>query len=586
MEIDLPSLVKQGKITTTTQNRVIIAKNYIEKKYHMKRQEEEDKKKDWDLFNEKLEDLKLSKEEKEMIRKDVLHKEGEFLRLTRKKINIREFESIDIIGRGAFGEVRVCRHRETGEIVAVKKMKKDDMHTKNQILHIRTEKEILKIAKSEWVVQLKYSFQDDYYLYLVMEFLPGGDFMSLLMKKDILTENEARYYIAQLILSVESVHNLNCIHRDLKPDNLLICKDGSIKLSDFGLSKMDDKSLFPISTENTKEPEVEEANVQTKQISKEEIKNKRKNRLLAYSTVGTPDYIAPEVFGQSGYGKEVDWWSVGVILFEMLVGYPPFFSENPSETCQKIVKWTKHFTIPSDANLSLEADSLIRKLVTYPDQRLGYKNTDEIKKHPFFKNFDWDNIRHMKAPFIPEITSDYDTKYFDKFNEEEPFYPPEKKVKKIRKDMAWVNYTYNSDMDNLRSGVIHALDVLDAVKNATQTENINYDIEKIICSDVNDPIEPKTNFTLSSKHNNTKQIVSKDSSNKNIGLKKDSSNKTPVINLPITTKDKVDKPITKNIIGKNVVPLSTKNENKPKIFQNIQLNLKSSSPKSIKKDKK
>ena len=117
MEIDLPALVKQGKITTTTQNRVIIAKNYIEKKYHMKRQEEEDKKKDWDLFNEKLEDLKLSKEEKEMIRKDVLHKEGEFLRLTRKKINIREFESIDIIGRGAFGEVRVCRHKETGEIV-------------------------------------------------------------------------------------------------------------------------------------------------------------------------------------------------------------------------------------------------------------------------------------------------------------------------------------------------------------------------------------------------------------------------------------------------------------------------------------
>lgn len=193
--------------------------------------------------------------------------------------------------------------------------------------------------------------------------------------------------------------------------------------------------------------------------------------MLAYSTVGTPDYIAPEVFGQSGYGMEVDWWSVGVILFEMLVGYPPFFSENPSETCQKIVRWTKHFTIPVDANLSMEADSLIRKLVTHADQRLGLRGVDEIKRHPFFKNFDWNLIKNMKAPFIPEIENDWDTKYFDKFTEQEPFYPTEKKNKKIRKDMAWINYTYNSDMENMRSGVLHALEVLEAVKNATQNDN-------------------------------------------------------------------------------------------------------------------
>lgn len=431
MEGDIHQLVKQGKISITTQNRVIIAKAYIEKKYHMKKMEEEEKRKDWDLFNEKLDELKLSKEEKEMIRKDVLHKEGEFLRLTRKKITIYEFEPIEIIGRGAFGEVRVCRQKDNNDIVAIKKMRKEDMHTKNQILHIRTEKEILQLAKSEWVVQLKYSFQDDFFLYLAMEFLPGGDFMSLLMKKDILSEEEARYYIAQLILAVESVHNLNCIHRDLKPDNLLICKDGSIKLSDFGLSKLDDKKLFPISSEaNLNNGEDDVVSIK---LNKDEIKNKRKNRLLAYSTVGTPDYIAPEVFGQNGYGMEVDWWSVGVILFEMLVGYPPFFSENPSDTCQKIVKWTKHFTIPVDANLSMEADSLIRKLVNHADQRLGLKGADEIKKHPFFRNFDWNKVKQMKAPFIPDIENDWDTRYFDKFNEEEPFYPPEKKVKKLRK---------------------------------------------------------------------------------------------------------------------------------------------------------
>jgi serine/threonine kinase 38 len=435
MKTDLQQMVKDGKISATTQNRVIIAKNYIEKKYHMKKLEEDEKKKDWDLFNDKLDELNLTKEEKDMIRKDVLHKEGEFLRLTRRKMTIREFESIEIIGRGAFGEVRVCRHKETGEIVAIKKMKKDDMHAKNQILHIRTEKEILQINKSDWVVQLKYSFQDDYYLYLVMEFLPGGDFMSLLMKKDILSEPEARYYIAQLILAVESVHKLNCIHRDLKPDNLLICKDGTIKLSDFGLSKMADKIVFPISSDNEDKENMNSSNnLNNNQImNKEDIKKARKNRLLAYSTVGTPDYIAPEVFGQSGYGMEVDWWSVGVILFEMLVGYPPFFSENPSDTCQKIVRWTKNFSIPVDANLSMEADSLIRKLINHPDQRLGIRGVDEIKKHPFFRNFDWNKIKEAKAPFIPEISNDWDTKYFDKFSEQEPFYPPEKKIKNIRK---------------------------------------------------------------------------------------------------------------------------------------------------------
>ena len=435
MENELAQLVKQNKITNVTQNRVLIAKNYIEKKYHMKKQEELIKKKDWDLFNKKLEELKLSNEEKETIRKDVLHKEGEFLRLTRKKISIREFESLNIIGRGAFGEVRVCRHKESGDIVAVKKMRKQDMHTKNQIMHIRTEKEILQVAKSDWVVQLKYSFQDELFLYLVMEFLPGGDFMSLLMKKDILTEDECRYYIAQLILAIESIHKLNCIHRDLKPDNLLINKDGSIKLSDFGLSKMAENELFPISANITNNNNTSDTNINNNNIpSKEDIAKRRKNRLLAYSTVGTPDYIAPEVFSQSGYGMEVDWWSVGVILFECLVGYPPFFSENPSDTCQRIIKWNKVFDIPADANLSTEANSLIRKLITYPDQRLGYKGgANEIKQHKFFNNFDWDNIKQIKAPFIPDIENDWDTKYFDKFNEEEPFYPPEKKSKKIRK---------------------------------------------------------------------------------------------------------------------------------------------------------
>lgn len=251
-----------------------------------------------------------------------------------------------IIGRGAFGEVRVCRHRKTGEVVAIKKMKKTEMIYKNQVAHVRAERDILAVAKNTWIVELKCSFQDEKYLYLVMEFLQGGDLMTLLMEKDILSEDESRFYIAETILAVETVHSLDYIHRDLKPDNLLIGKDGHVKLSDFGLCKH--VEIKPRSTtvlENLRKDlngiKQDDKNLGNKSnLFNRRVEYKR-TRQLAYSTVGTPDYIAPEVFGQCGYGETVDWWSVGAILFEMLVGYPPFFSDDPSVTCQKILHWRK-----------------------------------------------------------------------------------------------------------------------------------------------------------------------------------------------------------------------------------------------------
>lgn len=125
---------------------------------------------------------------------------------------------------------------------------------------------------------------------------------------------------------------------------------------------------------------------------------------LAFSTVGTPDYIAPEVFNQSGYTQSADWWSIGIILFEMLVGYPPFFSEEPSITCQKILNWKKTFNIPNEAKLSHQAIDLIRKLVTEPNERLGINGIEEFKAHPFFFGIEWNKIRDKKAPFIPEVS--------------------------------------------------------------------------------------------------------------------------------------------------------------------------------------
>ena len=460
------------------------------------------------------------------------------MRQARKKMSITEFEPLTIIGRGAFGEVRVCRQISTGDIVAVKKMRKEDMLNKNQLMHVRTEKEIMT-ASNPWIVKLKYSFQDEFYLYLVMDFLPGGDLMNLLMKKEILTEDEARFYTAEMILAVDSVHKLNCIHRDLKPDNILIDKNGHIQLSDFGLAKIADKTFFPLTVKDSPGPQkiintpgdsITNASANTNQnnthVNPTKInqnlnpKNKnyikklpKKNRLIAYSTVGTPDYIAPEVFSQNGYGEEADWWSIGVMFFEMVVGFPPFFSENPSDTCKKIVKWKEHFSIPSDANLSPEAESFILRMVSPPEIRLGIHGVEEIKKHPFFKGLDWNNIRKMKAPFIPELKNDYDTHYFDTFEEQEPFYPPASSSKgKQRKDVNYAGYTFNRDNENIKDSFVQALEVLEAVEKTSANKKI-----KEIITDSNSPdlykiSEEKKSSAKKSENTNKNNILNSNKS--------------------------------------------------------------------------
>lgn len=177
-----------------------------------------------------------------------------------------------------------------------------------------------------------------------MEYLVGGDLMSILMKRDILPEDEARFYIAETIMAVDSVHKLNYIHRDLKPDNVLVDSQGHVKLSDFGLCKHTE-----IQSENPYQ-NLSNLSKESKIRSRKTSQTKyHRSRKLAYSTVGTPDYIAPEVFSKIGYNETVDWWSVGVIFFEMVVGYPPFFSDDPSLTCQKIMHWKKTLTIPREA---------------------------------------------------------------------------------------------------------------------------------------------------------------------------------------------------------------------------------------------
>ena len=484
-----------------TYERVRVAKEYIEKKYRLKKEEEQEKKKDWEEIMSRMTQLNLAEDEAAKIKEEILHKEGENLRKKRKKISIFDFEPLKIIGKGAFGEVRVCRYIPNNTIVAIKKMKKEEMHKKNQVLHVRAERDVLSEAKNEWIVDLKFSFQDQNYLYLGMEFLPGGDLMSLLMARDILPEQEAKFYAAEIVMAIESVHKLDCIHRDLKPDNVLIDSDGHIKLSDFGLTKKLDIKLIDNNLQNELRNFGNNNNINNnrfknlsyaQQFSQFKSMKSKKRRAFAYSTVGTPDYIAPEVIRQKGYGQEIDWWSLGVIMFEMMIGYPPFFSESSTETCKKILDWKNTLNIRPEANISKEAEDILRKLITDPENRLGVNGADEIKLHPFFKGIDWNHIKEtLIPPFIPDLKNNFDTKYFDEFEEDEPFYPisnDNNKGKKFqKKDMCFVDFTYNRENDNnYRNNMVTALEVFDALQdNIKKIKQGNFDKNSLNNNSVN-----------------------------------------------------------------------------------------------------
>ena len=442
-KVDLDKLLKSKKISQQTYDKVIIAKQIIEHKYNLKNI----KNTEMNQIFSKIDSLNILPSQKAQIKQEIHSQESSKFRKLREKQSIHDYISLSIIGRGAFGEVHVCREKKTGQIVAVKKIRKDILKIKNQVIHVRNEQLFMSKVKSPWIVELKASFQEDDFLYLVMEYLPGGDFMNLLIKKDILTEDEARFYTAELILAIENIHKLDCIHRDIKPDNVLIDKTGHIKLSDFGLAKVSEK-IF-------------EQNINA--IENYEPNSHQKN----YSCVGTAYYVAPEVLNKNGYGPEIDWWSVGVIFFEMLIGYAPFCSKETSEVCKKVLNWKKFLRIPSKKKVSKEAEDLIYKLINNPNERLGIGGADEIKQHPFFKNVDWDNIRNTKAPFIPKLKNDYDTSYFETLEIKEPFYPPMYNKKKKRKDIEFMGYTF-------KEGDFNELNVEEEFLNSIEGINIKY----------------------------------------------------------------------------------------------------------------
>ncbi|KAJ1060330.1 hypothetical protein K5549_012925 [Capra hircus] len=312
---------------------------------------------------------------------------------SRRKPCESDFETIKLISNGAYGAVYLVRHRETRQRFAIKKINKQNLMLRNQIQQVFVERDILTFAENPFVVSMFCSFETRRHLCMVMEYVEGGDCATLLKNMGPLPVDMARMYFAETVLALEYLHNYGIVHRDLKPDNLLITSLGHIKLTDFGLSKI---GLMSMAT-NLYEGHIE----------------KDTREFVDKQVCGTPEYIAPEVIFRQGYGKPVDWWAMGVVLYEFLVGCVPFFGDTPEELFGQVVSdeimWPEgEEALPADAQ-----DLITRLLRQSPLDRLGTGGTHEVKQHPFFWTLDWAGLLRHKAEFVPQLEAEDDTSYFD-----------------------------------------------------------------------------------------------------------------------------------------------------------------------------
>ncbi|XP_065608314.1 rho-associated protein kinase 1 isoform X1 [Cyrtonyx montezumae] len=333
------------------------------------------------------------------------------------RMKAEDYEVVKVIGRGAFGEVQLVRHKSSRKVYAMKLLSKFEMIKRSDSAFFWEERDIMAFANSPWVVQLFYAFQDDRYLYMVMEYMPGGDLVNLMSNYDV-PEKWARFYTAEVVLALDAIHSMGFIHRDVKPDNMLLDKAGHLKLADFGTC----------------------------------MKMNKEGMVRCDTAVGTPDYISPEVLKSQGgdgyYGRECDWWSVGVFLYEMLVGDTPFYADSLVGTYSKIMNHKNSLTFPDDSDISKEAKNLICAFLTDREVRLGRNGVEEIKRHLFFKDdqWAWETLRDTVAPVVPDLSSDIDTSNFDDLDEdkgEEETFPIPKAF--VGNQLPFVGFTYYSN---------------------------------------------------------------------------------------------------------------------------------------------
>jgi serine/threonine protein kinase len=339
---------------------------------------------------------------------------------------IADFEFIKRISSGAYARVFLARKRRTGDIYAIKVIPKSGLSQKNEVRRVLAEKDILLTIHSPSMIKFFYSVIGEHNLYLVMEYLPGGDLYSVLQNIGSLSEDDARIYTAQIVSALEFLRGNRIIHRDIKPDNILVDSSGHLKLTDFGLSfyGMVDRSI------------------NSTQVS----------TVIDNSIVGTPDYTAPEIVLSQSHTFTADYWAVGAILYEFLTGVPPFHGETPSETFQNIVKGISSSDDLED--FTPEAQDLIAKLLEpNPEKRLGAQSIAEIKEHPWFAGIPWERLEELQPPFVPELSNVLDTSYF-----EERYSFPNREENDILEDVRIATEHLRPPRKSRRSSAMSVLD--------------------------------------------------------------------------------------------------------------------------------
>ncbi|KAG1829143.1 kinase-like domain-containing protein [Suillus variegatus] len=465
--------------------------------------------------------MRLSEDQKEALRSQWRQNETEYLRERRKKVDATAFIKLKTIGHGAFGVVSLVKEQATGQLFAMKQLRKTDMLRKGQEGHVRAERDILKSASlvaspggAEWIVKLHYSFQDRDNLYLVLEFMGGGDLLNLLIERDVFEEDFARFYVAEMVLAIETCHKHGFIHRDIKPDNFLFDPQGHIRLSDFGLATdlhwAHDTSYYEQQRNQLLHKhgiDLEDGNgigdgTRTKRMDRKDVEllmgdgngqsgiftwREKNRRKLAYSVCGTNSYMSPEVIRGHGYSFSCDWWSLGVIMFECLYGYPPFVSNSRHVTRQKILNWKQSLKFPSRPRVSGEGVNLMQQLLCEPEDRLGSQaptsvsrpdslavharrsgfilpgstvgsvdGVDAIKAHRWFRGIDWENIHRYPAPYRPDLQSPEDTQHFDSDIPPVPLAPANGAPADVTKDPLLRDRVHGEEILNVRKALAFA----------------------------------------------------------------------------------------------------------------------------------
>ncbi|KAH7324756.1 serine/threonine-protein kinase gad8 [Stachybotrys elegans] len=309
----------------------------------------------------------------------------EYVETRAGKLKIEDFELLKVVGKGSFGKVMQVRKKDTNRIYALKTIRKAHIISRSEVAHTLAERSVLAQINNPFIVPLKFSFQSPEKLYFVLAFVNGGELFHHLQKEHRFDVNRSRFYTAELLCALECLHGFSVIYRDLKPENILLDFQGHIALCDFGLCKLDMKDEDQTNT-----------------------------------FCGTPEYLAPELLMGHGYNKTVDWWTLGVLLYEMLTGLPPFYDENTNEMYRKILSEPLHF---SDVVPPAAKDLLTKLLNRDPAERLGANGAAEIKAHPFFHAIDWRKLlqRKYEPTFKPTVADALDTKNFDQeFTSEAP----------------------------------------------------------------------------------------------------------------------------------------------------------------------